>query len=165
MVVLAAATPMTVAGRDLQAEATEVIGRGFGVEWVTVGPPDGRVHADGPTVAAARQAVDGAGCVVTIGSGTITDIGKFAAAAGTPLVVVQTATSVNGYADPFSVLLRNGVKRTSPSRWPDTMLIDPAILGGAPAELNQAGVRRPGLDVQLHGGLVPGRRRRHRSVL
>lgn len=140
VVVLAAATPMTVAGRDLRAEATEVIGRGFGVEWVTLGPPDGQVHADEPTVTAARQAVDGAGCVVTVGSGTITDIGKIAADAGTPLVVVQTATSVNGYADPFSVLLHHGVKRTSPSRWPDTLLIDPAILGGAPAELNLAGV-------------------------
>src|SRR6266566_314458 len=78
-VVLAAATPMTVAGRDLQAEATEVLGRGFGVDWVTLGPPDGQVHADEPTVAAACQAARGAGCVVTIGSGTITDIGKLAA--------------------------------------------------------------------------------------
>jgi glycerol-1-phosphate dehydrogenase [NAD(P)+] len=140
VVVLAAATPMTVARRDLQAEATEVIGRGFGVEWVTLGPPDGQVHADAPTVAAARHAAAGAGCVVTIGSGTITDIGKAAAGNGTPLVAVQTATSVNGYADPFSVLLHHGVKRTSASRWPDTLLIDPAILAAAPAGLNRAGV-------------------------
>ena len=139
VVVLAAATPMTVAGRDLRAEATEVIGRGFGVEWVTLGPPDGHVHADEPTVAAARRAASEAGCVVTIGSGTITDIGKSAAGDAVPLVVVQTATSVNGYADPFSVLLHHGVKRTSPSRWPDTMLIDPAILSAAPAALNRAG--------------------------
>jgi glycerol-1-phosphate dehydrogenase [NAD(P)+] len=140
VVVLAAATPITVAGRDLRAEATEVIGRGFGVDWVTLGPPDGQVHADEQTVAAARQAASGAGCVVTIGSGTITDIGKFAAASAMPLVAVQTATSVNGYADPFSVLLRRGVKRTTESRWPDTLLIDPAILAAAPAELNRAGV-------------------------
>jgi len=140
VVVLAAATPMTVADRDLQAEATEVLGRGFGVDWVTLGPPDGQVHADEATVAAACQAARGAGCVVTIGSGTITDIGKAAAGRGTPLVVVQTATSVNGYADPFSVLLHHGVKRTSPSRWPDTLLVDPAILCAAPAELNRAGV-------------------------
>jgi len=140
VVVLAAATPMTVADRDLQAEATEVLGRGFGVDWVTLGPPDGQVHADEATVAAACQAARGAGCVVTIGSGTITDIGKAAAGQGTPLVVVQTATSVNGYADPFSVLLHHGVKRTSPSRWPDTLLVDPAILCAAPAELNRAGV-------------------------
>jgi len=138
-VVLAAATPMTVAGRDLQAEATEVLGRGFGVDWVTLGPPDGQVHADEPTVAAACQAARGAGCVVTIGSGTITDIGKAAAGNGMPLVAVQTATSVNGYADPFSVLLRHGVKRTTATRWPDTLLIDPSILTAAPAGLNRAG--------------------------
>jgi len=140
VVVLAAATPMTVAGRDLQAEATEVLGRGFGVDWVTLGPPDGQVHTDELTVAAACQAASGAGCVVTIGSGTITDIGKLAAGRSMPLVAVQTATSVNGYADPFSVLLRHGVKRTSASRWPDTLLIDPAILAAAPAGLNRAGV-------------------------
>ena len=140
VVVLAAATPMRVAGWDLRAEATEVLGRGFAVDWVTLGPADGQVHADEETVAAARKATAGAGCVVTIGSGTITDIGKVSTSIGTPLVAVQTATSVNGYADSFSVLLRRGVKRTSASRWPDTLLIDPAVLRAAPPELNRAGV-------------------------
>src|SRR6266705_6195650 len=140
VVVLAAATPMTVAGRDLRAEATGVLGRGFGVDWVTVGGPDGQVHADEETVAAAAAAARGAGCVVTVGSGTITDIGKAAAGGRAPLVTVQTATSVNGYADPFSVLLQGGVKHTTVTCWPDTLLIDPAILAGAPAELNLAGV-------------------------
>ena len=46
VVVLAAATPMRVAGWDLRAEATEVLGRGFAVDWVTLGPADGQVHAD-----------------------------------------------------------------------------------------------------------------------
>jgi glycerol-1-phosphate dehydrogenase [NAD(P)+] len=140
VVVLAAATPMRVAGWDLRAEATEVLGRGFAVDWATLGPADGQVHADEPTVTAARQATAGAGCVVTIGSGTITDIGKAATRNGTPLVAVQTATSVNGYADSFSVLLHRGVKRTTPARWPDTLLIDAAILRAAPPELNLAGV-------------------------
>lgn len=140
VVVLAAATPMRVGGWDLRAEATEVLGRGFAVDWATLGPADGQVHADEPTVTAARQATAGAGCVVTIGSGTITDIGKAATRNGTPLVAVQTATSVNGYADSFSVLLHRGVKRTMPARWPDTLLIDAAILRAAPPELNLAGV-------------------------
>ena len=55
-------------------------------------------------------------------------------------MAVQTATSVNGYADSFSVLLHRGVKRTTPARWPDTLLIDAAILRAAPPELNLAGV-------------------------
>ena len=135
--VLAAATPMTVAGQDLRAEVTCLLGD---PEWVTVGPPDGHLHADEATVAAARAAVAGSGCVVSVGSGTLTDIGKAAAPSGVPLVAVQTATSVNGYSDPFSVLLRTGVKRTTPSRWPDVLVIDPAVLAGAPGELNRAGL-------------------------
>jgi glycerol-1-phosphate dehydrogenase [NAD(P)+] len=128
---------MTVSGRDLRAEVSWLLGD---PKWITVGPPDGHLHADEATVAAARAAVAGSGCVVSVGSGTLTDIGKAAAAPGVPLVAVQTATSVNGYSDPFSVLLRAGVKRTTPSRWPDLLVIDPAVLAGAPGELNRAGL-------------------------
>lgn len=135
--VLAAATPISAGGGDLRDEITGLPG---GVRWVTVGPDDGHVHADESTVAAARDAAAGAGCVVSAGSGTLTDIGKAAAPAGVPLVCVQTANSVNGYSDPFSVLLRTGVKRTTPTRWPDVLVIDPAVLAGAPASLNRAGL-------------------------
>ena len=37
-----------------------------------------------------------------------------------PFVVVQTAASVNAFSDDMAVLLRDGVKRTVPSRWPDS---------------------------------------------
>jgi glycerol-1-phosphate dehydrogenase [NAD(P)+] len=139
IVVLAAATPMSVDGRDLRAVIQAALADRFPVRWVVVGPAGGDVHADEPTVAAAAAAAAGAGCAITVGSGTITDIGKAAASDGAPLVAVQTATSVNGYADPFSVLLRHGVKRTTPSRWPDALVIDPAVLRDAPPELNRAG--------------------------
>jgi len=137
VVVLAADTAMLAAGgRDLRSVIEAQLGARHEVRWVSLGAG---VHADEATVAAAAEAVAGAGCVVTAGSGTVTDIGKAAAPAGTPLVAVQTATSVNGYADPLSVLLRDGVKRTTKTRWPDTLLIDPAVLAGAPAGLNRAG--------------------------
>jgi glycerol-1-phosphate dehydrogenase [NAD(P)+] len=139
VVLLAAATPVSVDGRDLRGVIEEALEDRFAVRWVVVGPAGGDVHADEPTVAAAAAAAVGAGCVITVGSGTITDIGKAAASDGAPLVAVQTATSVNGYADPFSVLLRHGVKRTTPSRWPDALVIDPAVLQDAPPELNRAG--------------------------
>jgi hypothetical protein len=139
VVVLAAATPMSVRGKGLRQTIGKLIGGRSGFTWVVIGPGSGAVHADEPTVAAARAAAAGAGCVVTVGSGTITDVGKAAAGPGIPLVAVQTATSVNGYADPFSVLLRDGVKRTTPTRWPDTLVIDPDVLCGAPAGLNLAG--------------------------
>jgi glycerol-1-phosphate dehydrogenase [NAD(P)+] len=134
VVVLAAATPMSVGGRDLRAVVEQALGTGSTVRWMVVA-----VHADELTVAAARASAADADCVVTVGSGTISDIGKAAAPGGTPLVAVQTATSVNGYADPFSVLLHHGVKRTTPSRWPDALVVDPAVLQGAPGELNRAG--------------------------
>jgi glycerol-1-phosphate dehydrogenase [NAD(P)+] len=152
VVVLAAATPMSAGGRDLRALVEHALGTGSAVRWVIVETDDQHaawpgeravprhiVHADEPTVAAVVAAAAGAGCVVTVGSGTITDIGKAAAPRAAPLVAVQTATSVNGYADPFSVLLLHGVKRTTRSRWPDALVVDPAVLEGAPAELNRAG--------------------------
>jgi len=138
VVVLAAATPMTAGGRDLRAAAEAALG---GARWAVLGPDDGAVHADAATLAAAAAAAEGAGCVVTIGSGTITDIGKAInlERPGSRLISVQTATSVNGYADPFSVLLRKGVKRTTATRWPDALLVDTDVLAGAPPELNRAG--------------------------
>ncbi len=140
VVVLAAATPMSVRGAGLRETIGPLIGSRSGFRWVVLGPASGSLHADEQTVAAARAAAAGAGCVVTVGSGTLTDIGKAAAGPGSALVAVQTATSVNGYADPFSVLLRDGVKRTTPTRWPDALVIDPDVLCGAPAGLNLAGV-------------------------
>ena len=139
VVVLAAATPMTVRGSALAEAVGQRVADRFTLSWVVLGPADGSVHADEQTVAAAMRAAAGARCVITVGSGTITDIGK-AAAAGSPLVAVQTATSVNGYADPFSVLLKAGVKRTTPTRWPDVLIADTDVLLDAPARLNLAGV-------------------------
>jgi glycerol-1-phosphate dehydrogenase [NAD(P)+] len=139
VVVLAAATHITVRGTALHEAIPARIARHSPMSWVVLGPADGAVHADEPTVAAARIAVARAGCVVTAGSGTISDIGKAAAPAGVPLIAVQTATSVNGYADPFSVLLRAGVKRTTPTRWPDVLIADTGVLLDAPDRLNLAG--------------------------
>ncbi len=81
-----------------------------------------------------------ASVLVTIGSGTLTDLGKVAAAEhGIPLVV-QSAASVNGFTDDQSVLLRDGAKRTTPSRWPDALVADTGIISKAPVSLNAAGV-------------------------
>ena len=101
-----------------------------------------RVHADRETISRATDLVAGASCVVTVGSGTVADIGKAVSAAhgGMPHIVVQTATSVNGFADDQSVLLVDGVKRTTPTRYPDALIADTEILVGAPAPLNLAGV-------------------------
>jgi glycerol-1-phosphate dehydrogenase [NAD(P)+] len=100
---------------------------------------DGDVHADEETVASAVQRCSVADIVVTIGSGTLCDIGKVAAG-DRPHVVVQTAASVNGFADDQSVLLINGVKRTTHSAWPTALVVDTDVLSGAPLLLNRSGL-------------------------
>lgn len=99
------------------------------------------LHADDETLEEAEAAVTGADCVVVAGSGTISDVCKVATAraGGMPLIVVQTAASVNGYADDVSVLLKNGVKRTTPSRWPDALISDLRTLVDAPHAMNASG--------------------------
>jgi glycerol-1-phosphate dehydrogenase [NAD(P)+] len=54
-------------------------------------------------------------------------------------VIVQTAASVNGFADDQSVLLLDGVKHTTATRWPERLLIDSDVIARAPVELNRAG--------------------------
>jgi glycerol-1-phosphate dehydrogenase [NAD(P)+] len=99
------------------------------------------LHADEETLDAAAAAVKGADLIITVGSGTMTDVGKMAATrnGGIPQIVVQTAASVDGFTDNVSVILRNGVKRTVPSRWPTIVLADTTTIGGAPRELNTSG--------------------------
>ena len=60
----------------------------------------------------------------------MTDIAKAVSArlGGIPHVAVQTAASVNGFADGESVLLVDGVKRTTTTRWPDRLVADPDVL-------------------------------------
>jgi glycerol-1-phosphate dehydrogenase [NAD(P)+] len=140
VVVLAAATPITVSGSGLREVVESQIASRYALRWVALGPADGSVHANEATVTAAMQAVGSARCVIAIGSGTICDIGKAAAARGAPMIAVQTATSVNGYADPFSVLLKSGVKRTTPTRWPDVLIADTDVLIDAPERLSLAGL-------------------------
>ncbi len=158
-----------IAKKRLAAEATELVISllsGVGDPYrVAVLAGSGGVHADERTVAAAAAAAAGASVVVTVGSGTVTDIGKAVAARlrdaplrptspalgqrdpdgalrppDPALVVVQTALSVNGYADDQSVLLIDGVKRTTPTCWPDALVADTQLLARAPLALNLAGV-------------------------
>ena len=69
------------------------------------------------------------------------------------VVVVQTAASVNGYADSLSVLVRNGAKRTAPSTWPQALVVDHDVLRGAPDRSPRPSecARRPGDTVEAMG--------------
>jgi glycerol-1-phosphate dehydrogenase [NAD(P)+] len=135
------ATQMRRGSEDLKPTVRELLATRDEVREVIVGPPSGEVHADEATLAAVRNGVAGAAAIVSVGSGTVADIGK-AVAAELDLAhaVVQTAASVNGFGDDQSVLLRSGVKRTTPTRWPDLLVLDGAVLTAAPRQMNLAGL-------------------------
>jgi glycerol-1-phosphate dehydrogenase [NAD(P)+] len=141
VVMLVDATPIARAGLDLKAEVESLLGARFDVRRAVLRGPHSTLHVDDEALDAATAAVRDAGCVVSVGGGTITDIAKVATArvGHPPLVVLQTAASVDGYTDNVSVVLVDGVKRTVPSRWPDVVLADVTTIAQAPDVLNTSG--------------------------
>jgi glycerol-1-phosphate dehydrogenase [NAD(P)+] len=107
------------------------------------GPETVAVQADQGTVERAVTSVRRGwpAALVTVGSGTLADVGKVVAQRlDLSHVIVATAASVNGFADDQSVLLVNGAKRTVPSRWPDALLLDAGTLARAPAAMTRSGL-------------------------
>ena len=103
---------------------------------------DNPLHADEKNAETIIAALKGVYCVVAVGSGTICDLCKDASSRVTPLVpmvMVQTALSVNAFSDGVAVVLRNGVKRTLPARYPNVLLVDMQIVQEAPHDMNLAG--------------------------
>lgn len=141
IVVLGDQVPMRRDGVSLKPLVAEMLRPLGPVHEVVLGTSGVELHADAAAVEAATRAAAGAGCVVAVGSGTVCDVAKEASRiSGVPFVVVQTAVSVNAFSDDMAVLLVNGVKRTVPSRWPDTMTADLRVLADAPVAMNRAGV-------------------------
>lgn len=115
------------------------------VEHVIVAPEqsNSQVIADEATVTSATDAVRQTTpqVLVSVGSGTVVDLGKvIASELSLTHVVVQTAASVNGFADDQSVLLISGVKRTTPSGWPDSLIIDADVVAHAPLPMTRSGL-------------------------
>jgi glycerol-1-phosphate dehydrogenase [NAD(P)+] len=101
----------------------------------------GTVRADEETVEQAIAEVGEHRLLISVGSGTLTDIAKVTALrTGNHHVAVQTACSINGFIADRSVLIIAGAKRTVQSRWPDVLVADTDILTSAPWQLNLAGV-------------------------
>lgn len=128
-------------GEDLKERVERTLGEDFDLRSSVIGDREHELHADEEALVEVEAAVEGADCVVAVGSGTITDLCKEATArkGDVPLVVVQTAASVNAFAINMSVLLKSGVKRTGTSKWPDALLIDLPTLAGAPPVMTLAG--------------------------
>lgn len=141
VVLVADAKPAYRDGEDLKNLVARILSESFELERVVMGADGEELHAEEASVAEAEEAIAGAGCVVSVGSGTITDICKLATerSGSIPFVAVQSAGSVDGFADDFTVLLKGGAKRTVSSRYPDALIIDLKVLASAPPEMNAAG--------------------------
>ena len=141
IVVLTDKTAIKRKGRDLNELVMAQLSSDHAVTRVTLDDGHLTLHADDTILDRAAEAVKDADLVVSIGSGTMTDIGKVATNRNNniPQVAVQTAASVDGFTDNVSVILRNGVKRTIPSRWPTIVLADVVTIAEAPRELNTSG--------------------------
>ncbi|MDF1660435.1 MAG: sn-glycerol-1-phosphate dehydrogenase [Planctomycetota bacterium] len=105
--------------------------------YVVSGYPKGDVE----TVAVVADAVQSAAGVITVGSGTVNDLGKAAAhQLGLPYFCVATAASMNGYTSSIAALVNSGLKTTVPTTPSLAVLCDLDVLAGAPLELTYAGL-------------------------
>lgn len=128
-------------GVDVKDLVQEQLAETYDVRRTVLDDGHAELHVVDAVLDEARDAVVEADAVVAVGAGTISDIGKVAAAGDrvVPLVSVQTAASVDGYTDDVSVVLRDGVKRTVSSRWPDAVIADAETIAEAPPAMNRAG--------------------------
>jgi len=99
------------------------------------------VHADMESVAAVRNATASADALIAVGSGTINDLTKFAAAKdGKPFAVFATAPSMNGYTSANAAITVGGHKKTLPATLASGVFIDLEVLARAPARMIRAGL-------------------------
>jgi glycerol-1-phosphate dehydrogenase [NAD(P)+] len=79
--------------------------------------------------------------IVSIGSGSLTDIARYAAyLSGKRFSCVPTAPSVDAYTSTVAPILVNGVKKTFKAIPPGKILLDIEVLRNAPMDLLRAGV-------------------------
>jgi glycerol-1-phosphate dehydrogenase [NAD(P)+] len=130
------------AGADLKAQVAGELRRRHVVSMVVLDDGEAVLHADERILDEAARATAGADCIVSVGGGTISDIAKVAAQRSeVPVhIIIQTAASVDGYTDNFSIILQNGVKKTVLSRWPEAVLADVRTIAEAPRFLTAAGM-------------------------
>jgi glycerol-1-phosphate dehydrogenase [NAD(P)+] len=144
-------TPMRREQQDLKPFVQALLhDAGYQVEtlWLK-GDQYGLVHAGFDQVDLVQANIEHGKALVALGSGTVTDIAKHAAylfhqehPGLDPVVYIccQTANSVTAYAANMAVLLKDGVKRTFPSRYPTAIISDLRVLASAPKAMTVAGL-------------------------
>lgn len=134
LAVVSDAVVWEVAGKrwhDTLARAGDVIA-------ITLG---NRPVATNELVLQVQQKAAEATALVAVGSGTINDICKAAAAAmGIPYVICATAPSMNGYVSATASLTFGKEKRSVKAVAPAALIADMAVIGKAPRRLIHAGL-------------------------
>lgn len=101
----------------------------------------GRPHPDDTTVAKLRTEGASADAWIAVGSGTVNDLCKYAAALdGKPYAVFATAPSMNGYTSFNAAITVHGHKMSLPAQTPAGAFFDLEILAAAPSRLIRAGL-------------------------
>ncbi|MCI8292204.1 MAG: sn-glycerol-1-phosphate dehydrogenase [Hespellia sp.] len=137
-------TPYYRGKASLKEEIYFLLNQSFEVSWLVLDNHDHVLHAVDEESLKIQEAIRNtkADCIVGIGGGTVTDLCKdasFSVDDEMPLIIVQTALSVNAFSDGISIMLKNGVKSSLPTRYPSVLVIDLDVIEKAPMERNLAG--------------------------
>jgi glycerol-1-phosphate dehydrogenase [NAD(P)+] len=98
-------------------------------------------QADAATVDAVRDASASADALIAVGSGTVNDLAKYAAARdGKPYAVFGTAPSMNGYTSANAAITVDGHKKTLPATLARGVFMDLEVLADAPPRMIRAGL-------------------------
>ena len=143
-------TPMKREGKELKELILQIlVSAGWHTEVIWLEPDDtGQVHTDFSQINYVKAHLNPNSAVLSVGSGTVTDIAKHACHVyqrehnipSLPFVVYQTANSVSAYTSNMAPTFVDGVKRTLPSRYPDVLVCDLETLRDAPRSMTVAGV-------------------------
>lgn len=143
-------TPMKRDGEELKPLLLELLNNaGWQTDVIWMEPDStGQVHTDFTQINYVKARLQPTSAVLSVGSGTVTDIAKHACylyqeeqhIAALPFVVYQTANSVSAYTSNMAPTFVDGVKRTLPSRYPDVLVCDLKTLRDAPQAMTVAGV-------------------------
>lgn len=97
--------------------------------------------ADDVTVAMIRRGSAACDLLVAVGSGTISDLCKYASHRdGKPYVVFPTAASMNGYLSAQASITVKGYKTSLPAHLPLAVFCDAGVIAAAPARLHRSGL-------------------------
>ncbi len=109
----------------------------------------GLVHAEYEHISSILRGLEPGMALIAVGSGTVTDLAKHTAylydqqhpeQPRMVYICCPTANSVTAYAANMAVLLKDGVKRTIPSRYPTAIIADLRVLASAPKAMTVAGL-------------------------